>query len=64
MKVTMPNHEKKLFGGGNMINYIIVIAPIVLIALGIGLYRLATNTYKAIYDAIEYLKERKELKWM
>lgn len=47
-----------------MIGYIIVLAPIALIIAGAGLFHLVKTIYGAIYDALAYLKERKELKWM
>lgn len=47
-----------------MIGYVIILAPIALIIAGVGLYQLAKTVYGAIYDALAYFKERKELKWM
>lgn len=47
-----------------MIGYIVVLVPLALLVISIGLHRLITNIYGAIADAHEYLKERKELKWM
>ena len=47
-----------------MLSYIIVLTPIALIMVCVGLYKLVTTVYHALYDAVAYLKERKELKWM
>lgn len=47
-----------------MIEYLIVLVPIVLLIIGIYIKIVVTNIYRAASDAHEYLKERKELKWM
>ena len=43
---------------------LIIILPIMLLVIGMYIARFIKNIYGTIVDVHEYLKERKELKWM